>query len=260
MRIKQIFSVSISLLIILLISMFLSSCSIIKSIAGVNINPEQFHFAQRAKMIELKAKSAETLLQKLNAGQNLENSDFVVYLSSSIVKRLLEQYINSTGWLDESTNYVIKGTSVLLDNGSSDIKLMLDAFNKKYSVNVELELNCVLAFKTVKDKIYIVPEPYDISPVVKPGSIIADAFDDIIESLVKINLADIGKQFPNLEIPVSFSDKMDFDETNVKIQDKMNLSISSPKRSIVYDLKLKDILVFDSAVFISLNAVKTELK
>lgn len=260
MRIKLIFSVSLLFVIMLSLSILLSSCSIVKSMAGANINPEQFHYARRAKMTELKAKSAEKILQNLNANQNIENSDFVVYLSPSIIERLLGQYINSNGWLDANTNYVIKGTALVLANGSADIKLILDAYNKKYSVNVELELNCLLSFKTIKDKIYIVPVPYDIIPIVKPGGLIANTFDDIIESLVKINLADIGKQFPNLEIPVSFSDKMVFDETNVNIKDKMHLSILSPKRTIGYDLKLYNILVFDSAVFVYLNAVKTELK
>ena len=241
--------------VILSLQLLLSNCSAVKWAAGANIDAEEFEKARVAKMYEERFKAAKKLSERMEKNDPIDNADLTFYLSPNLLKMLLKQYENSTGWLDQATNYTIKSLDLNLHYGSAIVTASLDAKNSKYGVVVKLNLDLIMTVEIDSNKLYIRLEPFNISPAVSAGGILS-ATEEIIQNLIKINLADIGKQLPISQIPVDFNNKFQMQDTKMTIKDKINMNIYSPARSIEYKLKLKEILIFESAVFVALNEDK----
>ena len=245
--------------VLVISTLILQSCSIVRQIAGADIDSGQFLWDRRAKAAEHRFNSARVLSDRLNRQPSADNSDITVMLSPEAIDKVLKQYENSTGWIDESTSYTIRMVKAVLYMGSADAQMLIDARNSKYDVDVELQMNCMLSLIPKDSKIYISLEPYDISPYVKPGGIVSSVADDIVSDMIKVNLAGLGKQFPDLQLPLDFTNTFLIDKSETIVRDKLNLSINFPKRTIDYNFKLKEVLVFDTGVFISMALDKMEV-
>lgn len=247
------------ILILFFSAIALQGCSVFKKIAGADIDPEQFEKARQARMLEVKFQYSAKLAKRLTEGEPLDNADISFFLSESFLDKLVNQYVGAKGWLDNTTNYTVQSIDLTLHNGSAIATLKLDARSEKFNVDVKLTMDCILALEQKEKDITAIIEPFNISPDVDAKGILGGT-DEIIANLVKINLAQMGKNFPPIKIPVEFINKFEMNDTNMEIKDKVNLIVKSPKRSINYSLRLKEILIFEGKAFISLNLVNTEVK
>lgn len=245
---------------LLLFSLFLlCSCSVIKKIAGADIDPVQFEKAREAKMLEIKLIAASNIAKRLNEGNPLENSDITFYLSEDFINKIARQYDSTEGWLDPSTNYKILSTKITLHNGSSIATLTMLAHNNSYNVDVYLSMDCIVAFKLQKNELEMTLEPFNIAPIANAKGLLGGT-DEIIENLIKINLANLSKNFPPLKIPLSFSNEFLLPKTNLEIKDKVNMIVSYNDYLIKYNLKLNEILIFRGKVFVAMSIEKAEVK
>ena len=249
----------IIIIAVLLTVALLQGCGIVKKMAGADIDPVQFEKARTAKMLAVKMNSAESLARRLAKGDAVENADVTVILEKQLLLKLLAQYNGSQGLLDKATSYVIKDIKLNLYGGCAIDSLALDAKNTQHNVDVALSLDCILAFVQGKNDIELQLEPFNISPEVTVKGWLSSA-DEIIMNLIKINLADIGKNFPPLKIPLTFDNKFNVEESKTVIKDKANIEIIAPKRIVDYRIRLNEALIFEQNVFISLNLEKIEVK
>jgi hypothetical protein len=230
----------------------LNSCTVVKWTAGADIDSLQFAKSREAKMLDNRYKSTSKLLARLKSGEPTENADISFYLSPGLMKRILSQYNGSTGWLDGVTSYKILSLDLKLNYGSANVALNLDAHNDTYNVNVKLTMDCLLYLETANNQLFIRIEPYNISPAVNAGGLLG-ATEEIIANLIKINMADIGKQMPPLQVPVDFTNNIILPANNIIVKDKLNMSIQNPKTVINFKLKLKEVIIFNNAVFVAMN-------
>jgi hypothetical protein len=237
----------------------IEGCFILKKMTGSDIDPVQFQKAREAKMLEVKSQALTQLTNRLQQNNPIENSDITIYINQELLNKIAQQYVSATGWLDEATSYEIKSVNLILNSGSAIASLGLNAYNKTHNVRVDMTLDCIMTFEIVNNELTTKLEPFNISPSVTAGGILASA-DEIISNLIKINLANLNKNFPPLKIPINFANNVIISENKTDIRDKVNLSINSPKRSINYNFKIKEVLVFEGRLFISLNIENIEVK
>jgi hypothetical protein len=195
----------------------------------------------------------------LSQNDPIDNADIQFILNESLLNKILKQYENCTGWLDEVTSYKINTIDLKLKNGVALVNMGLIAKNDKYSADVNLNLDCILALNLVNNEIVSELEPYNISPSVQINSLLSSA-NEIVENLIKINLANLSNSFPPLKIPVDFSNNFNIPGSITNIKEKVNMNVTNPQRNINYKLKLKEILFFENAALISLNVENIEVK
>lgn len=240
------------ILIFLFLSFGLNSCSLFKSFAGANINAEQFDKARQAKIYQIRSEKAKKLSDKLSQKEDFKNADIIVYLEKPLLVKIAKQYEGSKGWMDPQTNYTINSVNLELNNGSAIISFGLLAHNNKYNVDVNLLMDCLLTFELEKNDLVTNIEPFNIVPQAKAGLLLKST-EEIIENLVKINLGNLSKNFPPMKMPINFANNFNVAGTNTEIKDKVNMKIINPERKVNFSLKIKDILVFDTKVFVSMN-------
>lgn len=240
-------------------ALLLTSCGIIKKIAGADIDPVQFDKAREAKMMEVKFLAATSLAKRLNEGNPPENADISFYLSEAFLNKIAMQYDSSEGWLDPATSYKILKTKLTLFNGSAIATLTLLAHNNSYNVDVSLSMDCIVTFKMLKNELEMNLEPFNISPIADAKGLLGGT-DEIIENLIKINLANLSKSFPPLKIPLSFTNDFLLEKANINIKDKVNMVVSYNDYPIKYSLKLNEILIFKGKVFVAMSIDKVEVK
>lgn len=241
------------------IQLLTAGCGVVKWMTGTDLDTERFNNARMAKVYEKRADAAAKLSQRLKNNDPINNADLVVYLSPTLLTKLLKQYENSTGWLDPSTSYTIRQMSVELHQGSAIATALLDARHSGYSVDVKLNMDCLLTIENEGGKLVTKLEPFNISADVNAAGVLGAA-EDIIKNMIKINLAEIGKQLPPNQIPLDFTNKFLVQATNITIKDKLNMLIASPGREIDYALKLKELLIFNNCAFVALNLNQINVK
>lgn len=234
-------------------------CFLVRKIAGADIDSLQFERAREAKMYEIRLAALGNLNKRLTESKDLEDSDFSVYLSRDLLERIVRQYESSSGWLDASTSFTINEANLALKDGSAVVSLLLSAYNSSYNVSVDLKMDCILSITSKGNDLSAQIEPFNITPQVSAAGILSSA-EDLIRDLIKINVANLGNQFPELKIPVSFSNTFKFESSRSEVRDKINLVVSQPQRNIQYQLILKDIFIFRDAVFVSMNIGKVDIK
>lgn len=230
----------------------LNSCSVVKTVAGANIDSLQFAKSREAKMLEYRLKSAEKLYARLKTNPTPDQYDLSIYLAPDFLKRILNQYNGSSGWLDQVTSYTIRSLDLKLNYGSANVALNLDAHNSTYNVDVKLTMDCLLYMETVNNQLVIRVEPYNISPAVNAGGLLGPT-EEIIANLIKINMAEIGRQMPPLQVPVDFSNNIIVPANNINVKDKLNMFIQNPKTQIDFKLKLKEVFVLGNTVLVTMN-------
>lgn len=244
---------------IIFILLSFQSCSIIKKIAGADIDPVQFDKAREAKMTEQKFLASSALAKRLNEGNPFESADIGFFLSEAFLNKIAQQYNSSEGWLDPATSYKILDINLVLFNGSGIATLALLAHNNRYNVDVSLSMDCIVTFRMLKNELEMNLEPFNISPLADAKGLLGGT-DEIIENLIKINLANLSKNFPPLKIPLSFSNDFLLQKSNLKIRDKVNMNVSYNDYPIKYNLKLNEILILRGKVFVAMSIDKVEVK
>ncbi len=243
---------------ILIPLLLLSSCTIVKKITGTDIDPVRFEKAREAKMLEIRSEFAGKMAKKI-IDRTFDKSDITISISQSFINQIVKEYIGSTGQLDQNTSFVINNITPTLNYGSAIISIELEAFNSSHNVTVFLAMDCILAFATDKNEINIRFEPFNIAPVAVTKGLLSSA-SEIIENLIKINLADLSKKFPPITLPINFKNNFEIKETNTKISDKINLAIKVPERKINYTVSINDIFIFTDNILIALNIDEISVK
>ena len=220
----------------------LGGCFLVKKIAGADIDPVQFEKARQAKVLNVRY-----------------DHDITCFISNELINKIARQYENSAGAIDASTTYVIQKVTVSLKNGSGIASLGMKAHSEKYSLDLNLTMDCLIALETVNNELVLKLEPFNITPEVTIGGMFSSA-DEIVSNLIKINLADMGQKFPPLKIPLNFANQLIIQPTKMEIHDKINMLITSPQRNVGYNLKIKEIWIFDSRAFVAMNVEKVEVR
>lgn len=246
------FSVTIS-------SFFLPGCFLVKKIAGADIDAEQFQKAREAKMYEIKSKTSSVLLERLSKPDPISNADITFYLSEEFLNKVARQYNSTNGWLDESTPYTINSVDLKVNYGSAIASMGLKAKSNKYNVLVNLTMDCILNLELKGNELQLQMEPFNIAPAVDAKGLLSSA-DEIIQNLIKINLANISKSMPPISIPINIANQMAIPGSKTNIKDKVNLLVVNPERIIDYKMKIKEILFLENAAFVALNLEKAEVK
>ncbi len=244
------------LLLLLLAFIALSSCSIINSMMGVNFNNEDFALYREAKITSLRLSKTKELEKKLT---NQTKSDIEVILSYDMLKKVLSQYIGANGYLDEATSYTISDMKLTLHNGSGISSLYIKANNKAYGVDVDLIMDCLLSFE-LKDTVLLTSiEPFNISPIVKTGTLLSST-QDLIERLIKMNLATISDSYPPVTLPLTFKQSFILNKQKTEIRNTINMDISLNSSKVDYNIKLKDIFIFNNQVKLFIDIDNVEVK
>lgn len=209
-------------------------------------------------MLQLKAQSASKLAERLNNSEPIDNADIILYLDEKFISTIARQYEATSGWLDESTNYIVKKAQIKLYNGSANATLSLMANNITHNITVDLNLDCIFSIQDANGSLFARLEPYNIYPTVTASGLLASS-EEIIENLVKINLAELGKNFKDIIIPLDFNNTLTLPGKAFKVKDKINLIATNSERTINYSLKIKEILIFDGKILIAINLNNIEL-
>jgi hypothetical protein len=247
------------LVIIVSSFLFISGCSLVYKIAGADIDPLQFEKARQAKVLEVRMNSLAKLSSKLALRKNLDDDDFTFYLSQDLLSKIVAQYRGISGWFDNSTSFKVNYTELSLQNGSAIVSLDLSAYNSSYNVDVNLIMDCQITFDKLNDDLYIRLEPFNITPKVNAYGLLSSA-DEIIQNLIKKNLADTEKNFPPLKIPIDISNEINIEQSKSEVRDKLDLNIIASPKKLLYRLKLSDVLIFENAAVVSMNIEKVEVK
>ncbi len=238
---------------------FISGCGVVEHFAGVGFDAEQFAKARQVKILELRLKSVEVLSKRLESGTTIMDTDISVVLDEEFLNRLLEKYQNVSGKLDEATEYTIKDVKAKLTSGSTIVSLELMAHNTDHNIDIQLMLDCLLQIESTGKELEIKLEPFNISPVLTTRGVYTAA-KDIIDKLIKLNLANLNKNLPPLQIPVNIENRIPIEGSKTDIKSKINLTIINPDRYVKINLKIKEILFFKEQILIGLNLNKIEVE
>jgi len=244
---------------LLFITIFSINGCFLKMIAGADIDAEQFKAAREAKMLEIKTKYSEILADKISKGALNDNSDITLSIGPSLINKIASQYDSTKGWLNPENSYIIKGIKTTFNYGSCIATINLTAHNYSYNVNVDLTLDCLITLEIINNELVMQFEPYNISPVVTAKGLLSSA-EEVIANLIKINLANLNKNFPPVKIPISIKNYVNMQGTQISVTDKVNMLINSPSRNISYALSIKDILIFKEKVLVYVNTDNIEVK
>lgn len=237
----------------------LSGCSVLRTITGSDIDPDRFDKARQARMLEVRQQAALHLAERLISGDPVDNGDVTLYINQEGVGKFVQQYIGTNGWIDSHTRYIIRNATVQLFNGSAIMSLDLFVHSDKYSTDVELVMDCILSFRIVNDELEALVEPFNISPKVTAEGVLSH-FEDILADIIKVRLARLSKDIPPIRFPIDYSSSIPMESVNTSIRTKVNMSIQSPRRLINSRFILKEVLVFNRCIVISMDINKLSVK
>ncbi|MFZ4622139.1 MAG: hypothetical protein ACOYNS_16385 [Bacteroidota bacterium] len=240
------------LFIIFSSALLFQGCFIVRPFAGANIDIEQLQKAREAKVLQIRKEGAERLTQRMAKGDSLSNADLTFYFSEALLNKAASQLDSTTGWLDSLTSYSIKNIRVKLYHGSAIATISLAAYNHEYDVDVNLLMDCILAFKIDSGKFYSTLEPFNVVPNVKAAGMIS-ALSGIIEDIVTMKLSSMSDQFPPIQFPVDFNNQFPVQGTTVQVRSGMNMNIITPPQTLKYSLVLKEVQIFKEKLFLAMN-------
>lgn len=246
------------LILLFCIIPLVSGCTLVEMITGANFDPDQFALYRQSKIKELQLKSAKILNERLEKNSSLKEADMVITLNEGILNKLLDQYENATGLLDKDTEYLIKDVKLSLLNGVAIASINLLAHNEKFDVNVDLLMDCLIMIQSQDNDLALKLEPFNITPVIETKGVYNSA-KGIINKLIKLNLGEISKKLPKINIPVNIDNEVAIKGSKTEIKSKINLTIDNPDRKIQYKLTIKEILFLRDKVLVSLNLNKIKV-
>ena len=233
----------------------LQGCFILRPFAGANIDIEQLQKAREAKVLEIRRDGAKRLSQRLTKGDSISNADLSFYFSEALLNKAASQLDSTTGWLDSLTSYSIRNIRVKLYHGSAIATISLAAFNHEYDVDVNLLMDCILAFKIDSGKFFATLEPFNVVPNVKASGMIA-SLEGIIQDIVTMKLSTLSDNLPPIQFPVDFNNQFPVQGNSVQVRTGMNMNITTPPQILKYFLVLKEVLIFKEKLFLAMNVKK----
>lgn len=246
-------------IVIIICSISITGCFIVKKITGADIDEEQFDKAREAKVTLVKANNLEALSKKLDNKSELLDFDVFISINEILLNKILHQYDSTSGWFDSDTRYFIDKMILKVENGSSIVSIIMIAHSNKYNVDVNLITDCLLSFEISGTELLLHLEPFNISPYVEVKGLLSSA-DELIKNLIKVNLANLEKNLPQMKVPLSFNNVIAIPKNSIEIKDKINMRIDIPTQNINYKLKIKDILCIDENVLITMKIERVEVK
>lgn len=236
-------------------SLFFQGCFILRPFAGANIDIVQLQKAREAKVLEIRQDGAQRLAKRMAAGDSLGNADLTFYFSEALLNKAASQLDSTSGWIDSLTSYSIKNIRVKLYHGSAIATVSLAAFSHQYDVDVNLLMDCILAFKIDSGKFFATMEPFNVVPNVKAAGMIS-ALEGIIEDVVTMKLSALSEQFPPIQFPVDFNNQFPVQGTSVQVRTGMNMNINTSPHTLKYSLALKEVQIFKEKLFVAMNIRK----
>lgn len=236
----------------------LNSCVIGRKMVGADFNQEEFSKYREAKISELRYQKAKELDAKINSTSPVK-PEIQLSLNKAMLEKIGRQYVNSTGWIDNATSYVIKNMKTELNYGSALMTFSILAHNNNYNVDVDLLMDCVIGFEFKNEDLILQLEPFNITPIAKAGGLLS-ATEDLIERMVQKNLASMSTSYPPFKFPLNIKKEYVLQSTKMKVRDKINMDIESPEKKVDYTINVADISIFEDAVQVGLNIAKVEVR
>jgi len=246
------------LLCIFLAGSVASGCFVLRPFTGANVDIDQLRIARDAKMLQVRRDGAERLSQRLASGDSIANADISFYFSEALLNKAASQVDSTTGWLDSLTSYNIRSIRVTLFNGSAIATIAMAAYSHQYDVDVNLLMDCILAFKIEKGKFFATLEPFNVVPTVKAAGMIS-SFEGIIQDIVTMKLSTLSDNLPPIQFPVDFNNQFPVQGSTVRVRTGINLDISTSPQTLKYSLALKEVQIFKGKLFVAMNVKKTEV-
>lgn len=237
-----------------------SSCSLLRGIAGAELDPEQFRLAREARMMEVRASAAAALQKRLAAGDPIDNADVLLFINERLLNKAAAQLDSSRGWLDQETRMLIRHASVRLYNGAAILTLDLDAASETYPVAVRMKLDCLLYLALdEKQRLAGRMEAFNISPEVETGGLLAGQ-EELVRNIISLRLASMGERLPPFILPLDFSRQTAIDGVQFRTREKIDMTIASPRRLVETKFRLKEILLFESKALVALDVAGAAVK
>lgn len=230
----------------------LQGCTVVRSIAGANVDHERYAKAREAASLETRHRGALRLAERLQRGADPADADIVLQLQEDFLVRTLQQLRGRTGWLDRETSYRIDSVDARMHPGSALVTLDLLARSEGYGVDVRLIMDCQLALVPDGDALLLEFEPYNVTPAATAGGVLSAA-EDLIEDIIRIKLGTLKEQFPPMRLPMSFDDQLAIDGVSSRVKGKPNLVITAPRRLVDYKLRVSDVLLFDRVALVGIK-------
>ncbi len=243
---------SILLVIISTQLVILPGCTVVRSIAGANVDHEQYAKAREAASLETRYRGALRLADRLQKGEDPGKADIVLQLQEEFLLRMLQQLRGREGWLDAETRYRIDSVDAKMYPGSALVTLNLLAQNEGYGVDVRLLMDCQLALIPDGDALILEFEPYNVSPAATAGGLLSPA-ERLIEDVIRVKLGSMKEEFPPMRLPMGFDDNLSIDGTTSRVKGTPNLVITTPRRIVDYKLRIVDVLLFENVALIGIN-------
>lgn len=240
------------ILIAVVLLVTLQGCAVVRSIAGANVDREQYAKAREAASLDTRYRGALRLADRLQKGDDPGSADMVLQLQEDYLVRTLQQLRGRTGWLDAETHYTIDSVNAEMHPGSALVTLNLLARSEGYGVDLRLLMDCSLALIPDGDALVLEFEPYNVSPAATAGGILSSA-EELIEDMIRVKLGTMKEQFPPIRLPLGFDDNISIDGTTSRVSGKPNLVITAPRRIVDYKLRIKDVLLFDKVALVGIN-------
>jgi hypothetical protein len=237
----------------------LQGCSVLRMMTGTDFDGAQLAAAREAAVAEVRGQGAKMLATRLTSGIRADDADIVLSLGPKFIQKAAVQLVGSHGWIDENTSYRINSVIIELQHGSAIASLQLRAHSDSWAVDVDLVMDCIMSLQTVKNELTCVLEPFHISPSVTTGVLLSQ-MQDIIRDLVTMRVASMGRDLPPVTFPLNIRSQYALEQSAVAIRGPVNLDLFSPKRSIDYTLRIKDVLMLREAVIVGIDITGTEAR
>jgi len=237
-------------ILIIAVAPILQGCALVRSIAGGNIDRERYAKAREAAMLETRYIAALRLADRLQRDVSPHDADATITLSERFIDESMQQLRGRSGWLDRGTPYVIDSIQTVLYHGSAIASMQLSVRAEAHKVDVHLIMDCLLAFTPEENALRIEMEPFNVFPAVQASGLLSIA-EDIIEDVIRVKLGSLKEQFPPMLLPMTFTDVMPIEGVRSEIRGKVHLVLDSPRRLLGYSLDIRDVLIFDDRLMLT---------
>lgn len=240
------------LVAVTLAAVALQGCFIIRPFAGADVNIAQLQKAREATVLQVRLNGARRLSDRMANGDPVENADMTFSFSEALLNKAASQLDSTKGWLDSLTSYSIRNIRVKLYNGSAIATIAMSAYSHQYDVNVNILMDCILAFSVDSGAFSATLEPFNVVPNVKAKGITA-ALEGIIQDVVTAKLSTISDNLPPIRFPVDFTNQFPVQASSVRVRSGLNMNIGTPAQTLQYSLTLKEVLIFKERLFVAMN-------
>ena len=243
-----------------LIAVGACGCALVREIAGVEFDREAFDLARRAKVLELHAGRLARQAKTLANIDILEQADFLFLISEDGVQAFADRLDSITDALDEGTEYTIRRVGVRLKDGAAFATIDAHVDARGYGVGIDIIMDAILVF-TLREQNVVEGrfELFNISPkITKEGIFLGN--EDLLENILRRELAGIGRKMPAFRIPVAMPGIVAIRGTRKDVKTKPRFIFTSPNRLVRYRIRLVHTLFFEGKALLafSLEEIRVE--